>query len=138
MLLKTDFLGNPDRRIGTRTLLPFLALVRRPLGFLIIRLALLMGADTFNHFQRSQKRVHVHQHHALFVHVVLVLPREWTHTQHMSPYLSLHEWNVLGLGAGIQVWAVVEARHLHDVGIELLYSPYKLMYVDALWLLKYI
>ncbi len=25
-----------------------------------------------------------------------------------------------------------------DVGIELLYSTYKLTYVDALWLLKYI
>ncbi len=36
------------------------------------------------------------------------------------------------------MWAVVEAWHLSDVGIELLYSTYKLMYVDALWLLKYI
>jgi hypothetical protein len=34
--------------------------------------------------------------------------------------------------------AVVEAWHLGDVGIELLYSTYKLMYVDALGLLKYI
>ncbi len=52
MLLKLDFLGNPDRRIGTRTLLPFLALVGRLVGFLkIIRLALLVGADVFNCFQ---------------------------------------------------------------------------------------
>jgi hypothetical protein len=36
------------------------------------------------------------------------------------------------------VWAVLEARHLRDVGIELLYTPYKLVYDDALWLLKYI
>ncbi len=36
------------------------------------------------------------------------------------------------------MWAVVEAGHLCDVGIELLYSTYKLTYVDALWLLKYI
>ncbi len=31
-----------------------------------------------------------------------------------------------------------EAGHLRDVGIELLYLTYKLMYADALWLLKYI
>ncbi len=36
------------------------------------------------------------------------------------------------------MWAVVEARHLSNVGIELLYMPYELAYVDALWLLKYI
>ena len=36
------------------------------------------------------------------------------------------------------MWAVVEARHLRDVGIELHYTPYKLMYVEALWLLKYV
>ncbi len=36
------------------------------------------------------------------------------------------------------MWAVVEARHLRDVGVELLYTPYELAYVDALWLLKYI
>ncbi len=36
------------------------------------------------------------------------------------------------------MWAVVEAGHLRDVGIELLYSTYKLTYADALGLLKYI
>ncbi len=34
--------------------------------------------------------------------------------------------------------AVVEAWHLCGVGIELLYTTYKLTYVDALGLLKYI
>jgi hypothetical protein len=32
VLFKTDFLGNPGHRIGTRALLPFLALVGRLLG----------------------------------------------------------------------------------------------------------
>jgi hypothetical protein len=36
------------------------------------------------------------------------------------------------------VGAVVEAWHLDDVGIELLYMTYKLIYVDVLGLLKYI
>jgi hypothetical protein len=58
--------------------------------------------------------------------------------QHMSPQLSLRERNVLGIGAGICIGAVVEAWHLCNVGIELLYMPYKLAYVDALELFKYI
>jgi hypothetical protein len=51
---------------------------------------------------------------------------------------SLCEWDVLGLGSGIGVGAVVEAWHLGDVGIELLYTTYKLMYIGMLGLLKYI
>ena len=138
MLLKSDFLGNLDCRIGTGMLLPFLALVGRLVGFLIvIRLALLVGADAFNHFQQSQKQAHVHWHHALLIHVILVLPLEWTHTHYMSPWLSLCEQNILGLGAGICIGAVVEARHLCGVGVKLLYMPYELAYVDALGLLKY-
>ncbi len=51
MLLKAGFLGNPNRRIGTRAFLPFLALVGRLVGFLkIIQFALLVGADVFNRF----------------------------------------------------------------------------------------
>ncbi len=83
MLLKADFLGNPDRGIGTRALLPFLALVRRLLRR--FQFALLVGADAFDCFQQSQKQVHVYWHHALLVHVVLVLPVERAHTQCMSP-----------------------------------------------------
>ncbi len=139
MLLKSNFCGNPDCRIGTRAFLPFLTLVERLVKFLkSIQFALLVGADAFNCFQQSQKRAHVHRRHALLVHVVLVLPLERTHTQHMSPYLSLHERNILGLGAGICVWAVVEAQHLCNVGVELLYTQYELAYVDALGLPKYI
>ncbi len=51
MLLKVDFLGNPDRRIGTRAFLPFLALIGRLVRFLKkIQFALLIGADEFNCF----------------------------------------------------------------------------------------
>jgi hypothetical protein len=86
MLLKADFLGNPDHRIGTRGFLPFLALIGRLVQFLkSIRFSLLTGADTFNRFQPSQKRAHVHRSHALLVHAILVLTLEWTHTQYMSP-----------------------------------------------------
>jgi hypothetical protein len=51
MLLKTDFLGNPGRRTGTRAFLPFLALVGIILRFLIrIQFAHFIGADTFDCF----------------------------------------------------------------------------------------
>jgi hypothetical protein len=49
MLLKTDLLGNPGRRIGTRALLPFLTLFGRLLGR--FRFALLVGADAFDPLQ---------------------------------------------------------------------------------------
>jgi hypothetical protein len=49
MLLEADFLGNPDRRIGTRAFLPFLTFVRRLLGR--FQFALLVGAYVFKCFQ---------------------------------------------------------------------------------------
>ncbi len=58
--------------------------------------------------------------------------------QHMSLQLSLVEWDVLGLGAGVCIGAVEEAWHLGNVGIELLYTMYKSTHVDTLGLLKYI
>ncbi len=52
MLLNSDFLGNPDRRIGTRVFLSFLTLIGRLVRFLKInQSALLVGADAFNCFQ---------------------------------------------------------------------------------------
>ncbi len=137
ILFKSDFLGNAGCRISTWPFFPFLSVEGRLLRFLI-RLALLMGTYAFNSFQQSEKRAHVQRHHAFLIEIVLVLPCKWTHTQHMSPELSLREWIVLRFGAGICVGVVVEAWHLSDVGIELLYSTYKLTYVVALWLLKFI
>ncbi len=46
--------------------------------------------------------------------------------------------NVPKLGAGIPIGAEIEARHLSNVGVELLYLMYKLTYIDALGHLKYI
>jgi hypothetical protein len=86
MLLKADFLGNPGQKIGTRAFIPFLALIGRLLRFLVrIQFALLIGADAFDCFQRSQKQAHVHRHHAILVQVILVLSLDRAHTQHMSP-----------------------------------------------------
>jgi hypothetical protein len=49
MLLETDLLGNPDLRLGTKMLLPFLALMRSFPGR--FQLGLLMGADALDHFK---------------------------------------------------------------------------------------
>jgi hypothetical protein len=46
VLLEIDLLGNPDRRLGTRTLLPFLALVRSFLGRFWF--GLLVGSDALD------------------------------------------------------------------------------------------
>ncbi len=51
VLLKTDFLGNPGRRIGTRAFLPFLLLLGRLLGR--FQFAFLVGANAFDRFQWS-------------------------------------------------------------------------------------
>ncbi len=83
MLLEANFLGHPDHSLGTRAFLPFLALVRRLLRR--FRFALLVGADAFDRFKQGEKQAHIHWCHALLVHVVLVLPLERAHTQHMSP-----------------------------------------------------
>jgi hypothetical protein len=77
-------------------------------------------------------------HHTLFIDIALVLPLDRAHPQHMAPYLSLCEWNLFGLGVGVDARAVVEAWHLHNVGVELLYTLYELTYIDKLGLLKYI
>jgi hypothetical protein len=73
MLLNANLLGHPNSSLGTTAFLPFLALVRRLLGR--FQFALLVGADAFNCLQRSEKRAHVHQCHALLDHVVLVYHR---------------------------------------------------------------
>ncbi len=49
VLLKMDFLGNPDCGLGTRVFLPFLALIGRLL--IRFRFSLLIGADAFDHLQ---------------------------------------------------------------------------------------
>ncbi len=136
MLFEANLLWHTDHSLGTRAFLPFLALVRRLLGR--FQFALLVGTHVFNRLQRSEKQVHVHRSHTFLVEVVLVLPLDRAHTQHMSPQLSFREWDVLGLGAGVHVGAVEEARHLGNVDIELLYMTYKLTHVDTLGLLKYV
>jgi hypothetical protein len=83
MLLKANLLWHTDRGLNIRSFLTFLALVRRLLGR--FQFALLVGTHAFNRLQQSEKRAHVYQSHTFLVKVVLVLPLDGSHTQHMSP-----------------------------------------------------
>jgi hypothetical protein len=83
MLLEANLLWHTDRGLGTRSFLTFLALVRRLLRR--FQFALLVGTHAFNCLQRSEKQAHVHRSHTFLVKVVLVLPLDGAHTQHMSP-----------------------------------------------------
>ncbi len=60
----------------------------------------------------------------------------WTHPKHVTPQFSLCERNVYGNRSSIGTLAVVEAWHLHNEGVELLYRMYKLMHADTLGLLE--
>jgi hypothetical protein len=68
----------------------------------------------------------------------MVLPLKWRHLKHVTPQFSLHERNICSSCNGIGTWAVVEAWHLRYVGIELLYTTYKLMHADMLGLLEHV
>jgi hypothetical protein len=83
MLLKTDFLGNPGRRLGTRMLFPYIAFVRSFLGR--FRLGLLVGTDAFNCFKKREKQTQVNWCHTLLIEIVMVLSLDRAHTQHMAP-----------------------------------------------------
>jgi hypothetical protein len=135
MLLSASVLGNSGCRFSTRLLLAILALGG---SFLGLCTGLLLGIYMLNSFKRRKKQMHVQQHHAFLVQIALVLPLKWTHSKHVTPQFSLHERNIHGNRSGIGTWAVVEAWHLCNVGIELLYTTYKLTHADMLGLLEHV
>jgi hypothetical protein len=132
-LLKTDFLVSLFHGSSTWPLGSCLVLVRSFLAGW--RMGFLWGTYTLNSLKRSLKRAHVHGSHALFLQVVLTLPLVQTHPENVTCQISLGEWNTCWRHTGIVAWAVVPAGQVHDVGIELLYALYKLMYANPLGLL---
>ncbi len=70
--------------------------------------------------------------------VVLVLPRVQTHPENLTCQISLSEWYIRRYHAVIVIWAVAPVWQLRDVGMELLYALYKLMYANLLGLLEHI
>jgi hypothetical protein len=135
-LLKTDFLGSLLRSSSTGPLGSCLALLRSFLAKL--RMGFLRGTHAFNSLETSLKRMHVHGSHPFLVEVVLILPLVWTHPENVTCQISLHEWNIPRCHTGIVAQAVVLAGQLRNVGIELLYALYKLMYANPLGLLEHV
>jgi hypothetical protein len=135
-LLKTDFLvsllcGSSTGLLGSCLILVRSFLARLHMGFL-------GGTHALNSFKRSLKRVHVHRSHALFLQVVLILPLVQTHPENMTCQIILCEWNVHWCHAVDIAWAVVTAGQLRNVGVELLYMLYKLLYTKPLGLLEHV
>jgi hypothetical protein len=61
-----------------------------------------------------------------------------THPENVTCQISLGERNICRRHAGIVAWAVVPARQLRNVGVELLYVLYKLMYANPLGFLEHV
>jgi hypothetical protein len=135
-LLKTDFLVSLLRGTITGPLGSCLVLVRSFLAGW--RMGLLMGTYMLNSLERSLKRAHVHGSHTLFLQVVLVLPLVRTHPENVTCQISRGEWNICRRHAGIVTRALVPAGQLHDVGVELLYMLYELVYANPLGLLEHV
>jgi hypothetical protein len=135
-LLKTDFLVSMLRCTITGPLGSCLVLVRSFLAGW--RMGLLMGTYMLDGLERSLKSTHVHGSHPLFLQVVLVLPLVWTHLENVTRQISLGVRHICRCHARIVAWAVVPAGQLRNVGIELLYALYKLVYANPLGLLKHI
>jgi hypothetical protein len=96
----------------------------------------LWGTHALNSLERSLKRMHVHGSHPLFLQNVLILPLVRTYLENVTCQISLGEWNICQHHTEIVAWAVVPARQLRNVGVELLYALYKLMYANPLGLLE--
>jgi len=135
-LLETDFLGNPHRGsntgpLGSRLVLGRSFLTGWHMGFL-------GGTHMLNSLERNLKRTHVHGSHALFLQVVLILPLVWTHPENMTCQISLCERNICQCHAIDVAWAKVPAGQLRNLGVELLYALYELVYANSLGLLEHV
>jgi hypothetical protein len=135
-LLKTDFLVSLLSGSSTGPLGSCLVLVSSFLAGW--RMGFLRGTYMLNSLERSLKRMHVHGSHALFLQVVLILPLVQTHPENVTCQISLKERNICWRHTGNIAWAVAPSRQLHNVGIELLYMLYKLMYANPLGLLEHV
>jgi hypothetical protein len=113
--LKTDFLGSLLCGSSTGPLSSCLILARSFLAGL--RMGFLGGTHVLNSIERCLKRMHVHESHAIFLQVVLIVPLVRTHPENMTRQISLGEWHICRCHAGDIAWAVVPAGQLRNVGI---------------------
>ncbi len=103
-LLGASFLGASGRRLSTRYVVSFLALVGSSLVRLCIRLFL--GTSTFNSLKRYEKQMYVHGSHTFLVKVELVLPHMWAHPKNVTCQISLGKQYIHGNCTELCPWAV--------------------------------
>ncbi len=102
MLLKANFLWDSGRRLSTRPLGSFLALV----GSFLVGwwIGLFLCTYALYSLERHEKQTHVHGSHTFLVKVEMVVPRKWAHPKNVTCQISLSEWyfhrNCTGLGTG--------------------------------------
>ncbi len=102
MLLKANFFGDSGRRLHTRSLVSFLALVGSFLvGFCI---GLFLCTYALYSLKKHEKQTHVHGSHTFLVKVEMILPRKWAHSKSVNCQICLGHWYVCGnwfwLGTG--------------------------------------
>ncbi len=84
------------------------------------------------------KCLYVHGSHIFLVKVELILPGVWVHPKIVTCKIIFSERYIHGNHTGLGTWAVVPARQLWDVVVELLHTLHKLTNADSLGLLKHI
>ncbi len=92
ILLGSSYLRDSGRRLSTRLLVSFLALVG---SFLVgLCIGIFLRTYVLYSLKRHKKLMHVHGSHTLLVKVEVVLPRKWAHRYNMTCQISLHEQNI--------------------------------------------
>jgi hypothetical protein len=102
MLLGASFLGDSGRRLSTRSLDFFLALVGSFLVGLCVELFLCTYA--LYSLETHKKQMHVHESNSFLVKVEVVLSHKWAHPKNVTHQISITEWYIcrscIGLGTG--------------------------------------
>jgi hypothetical protein len=137
MLLGANFLQDAGRRLSTRLLVSFLALVGSFLVGLCIGLFLCTYA--LNSLKRHKKQKDVYDgSHTFPMKFELVLPRKWAYLKNMTCHISLGKWYAHGNHTRFGTGAVEPAWQLCDVQVKLFYMLHKLMHADALGFVEHV
>jgi hypothetical protein len=97
-----------------------------------------LATYVLNGLKKHVKQMCVHGCHTSLVKFELILPSMWAHPKNVTHQISLGSRQIHGNCTGLGAPAVVPARQLHDVGVELLHVLHKLIYADMLGLLEHV
>ncbi len=84
------------------------------------------------------KQTYVHGSHTFLVKVELILPPVWAHPKNLTHKISLSKSYIYGNPSGLGAWAVVPARQMCNVGVELLHTLHKMTNADLFGLLEHV